>query len=338
MPATPLRLFGAAAALAVSAAVGPFSALVPPPGGPAAPAAPAPAAPAASHAHHGAPAAVTPAAEATVSFADGAGAAAAPAAVVTITARDYAFEMPDTVVAGRTELQLVNKGAELHHAALLRLDAGKTAADLAAAMHGSGPPPAWLHNAGGPNAPAPGATSAAVVDLEPGTYVLVCMIPSPDGKPHMMKGMTRTLTVVSAPRARLAAHVRGSAAPAAALVAGAPDVTMTLTDYNFGLSRPLTRGRHVVRVRNAARQPHEVFVARLAPGKSAADALAWVEKMQGPPPLQPLGGVVGLDTGAANDIPLDLAPGEYALFCFVPDAKDGKSHTAHGMVRQFTVR
>jgi hypothetical protein len=122
------------------------------------------------------------------------------------------------------------------------------------------------------------------------------------------------------------------------MVVGAPDVTMTLDDYGFRLSRPLTRGRHVVRVRNRAAQPHEVFVARLAPGKSAADALAWLEKMQGPPPLEPMGGTVGLETGAANDIALDLAPGEYALYCFIPDAKDGKPHVAHGMVRQISVR
>jgi hypothetical protein len=120
------------------------------------------------------------------------------------------------------------------------------------------------------------------------------------------------------------------------MITGAPDVTMTLNDYGFELSRPLSRGRHVVRVRNTARQPHEVFVARLAPGKTTADALAWLEKMDGPPPLQPMGGVVGLATGVANDIALDLAPGEYGLFCFIPDAKDGKPHVAHGMVRQFT--
>lgn len=266
---------------------------------------------------------------------------AAPAArvarVATITARDYGFDAPDTLVAGRTELQLTNRGAELHHAALLRLDAGKTLADFLAALKAGGPPPAWAHDAGGPNAPAPGATSAAVVDLRAGRYLLVCFIPSPDGTLHVMKGMVRAITVVPARTTAFASRVAAPAAPAA-LVTGAPDITMTLTDYAFGLSRPLTRGRHVLRVRNAAAQPHEVFVARLAPGKTAADALAWVERMQGPPPLEPLGGVVGLATGAANDIPLDLTPGEYALFCFLPDARDGKPHVAHGMVRQLTVR
>jgi uncharacterized cupredoxin-like copper-binding protein len=305
MPAPTFRLLGAAAALVVSAVVGPHAALVPPPAADAAPA-PPPAAP--------------------------------PARVVTVTARDFAFEMPDTLVAGRTELQLVNRGAELHHASLVRLDAGKTAADFFAALKAGGPPPAWAHDAGGPNAPAPGATSAAVVDLTPGAYVFVCFIPSPDGTPHVMKGMTRAFTVVAEPRARLAAAGRGAARPPAPMVTRAPDVVMTLNDYDFALSAPLTRGRHVVRVRNVAAQPHEVFVARLAPGTSASQALAWLEKMQGPPPLQPLGGVVGLAKGAENDIPLDLAPGEYAFFCFLPDAKDGKPHVAHGMVKQFTVR
>lgn len=259
----------------------------------------------------------------------------AAARVVTVVARDYAFEAPDTLVAGRTELQLVNRGKALHHAALVRLDAGRTPAELFAALKAGGPPPLWAHDAGGPNAPAPGRTSAAVVDLEPGTYLFLCFIPSPNGTPHVMKAMTRAFTIVPEPRARPVSSSRRGDGPAAPMVTRAPDVTMTLTDYGFTLSRPLTRGRHVVRVRNAAAQPHAVFVARLAPGATAADALA---EDAGPAAARADGGMVGLATGVANDIPLDLAPGEYAFFCFLPDAKDGKPHVAHGMVRQFTVR
>ena len=33
----------------------------------------------------------------------------------------------------------------------------------------------------------------------------------------------------------------------------------------------------------------------------------------------------------------DLTPGNYALLCFVPDAKDGKPHLEHGMVKQFKI-
>jgi hypothetical protein len=91
-------------------------------------------------------------------------------------------------------------------------------------------------------------------------------------------------------------------------------------------------------VRNTAEQSHEMFVAKLAPGKKPEEVLAWIESPKGPPPLMPLGGTVGLARGAYNDISLDLTPGNYALFCFIPDAKDGKPHVAHGMIKPFTVR
>jgi hypothetical protein len=247
--------------------------------------------------------------------------------VMKVTARDYSFEAPDTVLAGRTEIRLSNKGKELHHVWLVRLDAGKTAADFFAAMRKGGPQPAWAKDAGGPNSPAPDGESSAVVDLKEGNYVLACVIPSPDGKPHIMKGMAKPLAVV----AKKATPTETTADPL-------PDVRVTLTDYDFTLSRPLTAGHHVVRVTNTAAQAHELFLARLAPGKTTQDALTWIEKMQGPPPLQPLGGIAGLGTGQSNDIAVDLTPGEYGLFCFIPDAKDGKPHVAHGMVKKITVR
>jgi hypothetical protein len=50
-----------------------------------------------------------------------------------------------------------------------------------------------------------------------------------------------------------------------------------------------------------------------------------------------LGGVSGLDVGASQYFTADFAPGNYALICFLPDAKDGKPHFAHGMIQQITV-
>ena len=255
---------------------------------------------------------------------------------VTIVARDYAFEVPDTLQAGRTRITLKNLGTELHHVQMMRLEEGKTLKDVFAALQAGGPPPAWAKEVGGPNTPVPGGESRTSLVLRPGRYGIICFIPSPDGKPHVMKGMAHEFTVVPTLVTR-AAHVKG--APAAKpVVTGAPDVTLTLSDYAFGVSTPLTRGHHVVRVRNSAAQSHEVFVARLAPGKTTADALAWIEKQAGAPPILPLGGTVSLATGAWNDVPLDLEPGEYAFFCFVPDAKDGKPHFMHGMVQTITLK
>jgi hypothetical protein len=51
----------------------------------------------------------------------------------------------------------------------------------------------------------------------------------------------------------------------------------------------------------------------------------------------PIGGVAGTARSTTSFITLDLTPGEYVMVCFVPDSKDGKPHTAHGMVKPFTV-
>ena len=253
-------------------------------------------------------------------------AAAATAAapnVVVVKTRDYAFDAPDTVRAGLTTLRLVtNPGPEMHQVGLIRLDSAKTPADLFNAMKTPGPMPKWAVEVAGVNPPAPGQTADATINLEPGSYLLVCFVPSADGVPHIAKGMSRPLAVT------------GTAVAAAPLPG---DVEIKLTDYAFGLSKPLTAGQHVVRVVNDGQQSHEVMVIRLAPGKTAAQVAAWVEKMEGPPPGEPLSGVAGLGVGQSASFPLSLTPGEYGLICFIPDAKDGKPHYVHGMVHQFTV-
>ncbi len=128
-----------------------------------------------------------------------AAAAAAPAPVaprtVHVVGTDFAFHAPDTLPAGLTSFHLMNQGKELHQIMLLRLAPGRTVADLEKRKAGE-PPPPDLMVIGGPNAAAPGGTAEAIVNLKPGSYAMVCGIPSTDGMPHMMKGMIRALTVV----------------------------------------------------------------------------------------------------------------------------------------------
>jgi uncharacterized cupredoxin-like copper-binding protein len=252
--------------------------------------------------------------------------AAAPK-VVTIKTLDYAFEAPASIPAGATTFRIENAGKELHHVWLVKLEQGKTVGDylqaMQAAAKGEAPPPAWAVDVGGPQPGVPGALADGTVSLAAGNYVIVCHIPAPDGQPHVAKGMYKPLTVTP------------SAAPAAEPKA---DVTMTLKDYGFDFSTPLTAGRHTIRIVNVAEQFHEAFIVKLAPGKSAQDALAWVEGgMKGPPPMMPVGGASGLAKGRAMTFTADFSEGEYALLCFLPDAKDGKMHVAHGMVKQITV-
>jgi hypothetical protein len=253
--------------------------------------------------------------------------AAAPQ-VVTVTARDFNFEAPAEIAAGPTTFRLVNAGQALHHVQLVKLDEGKTLQDVFAALQAGGPPPAWVHWIGGPNAPDPGSEANATLVLEPGNYALLCFVDIPDHVPHVKKGMARALRVTAR-----------AATPVANVSGGLPaaDVVMTLNDYSFTLSKPLTAGRHTIRVENRAQQPHEIELIRLAPGKTFADLEAWMRNMQGPPPASAIGGVAGIEPGVVNNFDVDLTPGEYVLICFLPDAKDGKPHLMHGMVQTIRV-
>ena len=241
---------------------------------------------------------------------------------VALVADDYSIASPGTIQAGAVTLRLESKGKEFHHVWVARLEQGKTVNDLLAAMRTPGPMPAWVRDMGGPNAPAPGGESNATVNLAPGSYVVACLIPGADGVPHLMKGMVRPLTVIEGAR------------PAADPVG---DVTMTLHDFSFTLSRPLTAGKHLIEVRNHGRQPHEIELVQLASGKTAQEVLAWVHKPEGPAPGLPLGGVAPLGRGRVNWFEVDLEPGRYALICFLPDAKDGKPHFMRGMVQEIDV-
>jgi hypothetical protein len=52
-----------------------------------------------------------------------------------------------------------------------------------------------------------------------------------------------------------------------------------------------------------------------------------------------VGGAVGIARGEYNDVPLELAPGEYAPLCRRPDVRGVRAHgAAHRMVQQITVR
>ena len=252
-------------------------------------------------------------------------AAAAPAApnVVNVTASEYKFDAPAEIPAGMTTLTLTNSGKEMHHISLIKLDSAKTMADLMAgmkAMKPGTPPPGWVIPAGGPNAAAPGASSSLTMNLQPGNYVLMCFIPDAKGVPHMMKGMTKAMTVT--PNA-----TANTTEPTS-------DITVTLSDYKFDFSTPLTAGKHTLKIVTAPGQPHEFTFFQLMPGKTPADLTKYVETgMKGAPPAMPLGGVSGIAAGNPVFYTVDLKPGDYAIVCFLEDAKDGKPHYTHGMTQ-----
>lgn len=245
--------------------------------------------------------------------------------VIDIAAHEYAFTMRDTIPAGLTTFRLRDEGAEWHHVKLVRLDSGRTLAQLYAALGKGEPFPSWMHFLGGPNMPAPHHAVSVTVELQPGRYAVWCNVNAPDGKPHWTKGMFKEFVVTSPARSE-------------ALPLPASDVSLTLRDYAFDLSRPLTRGAHAIRITNRASQPHEIFILRLEPHAGIDDVKAWLMKRVATAPGKPNGGTTDIAPGGSLVLETSFSPGRYAFICWVADARDGQPHWRHGMVTVIDVR
>jgi hypothetical protein len=242
-----------------------------------------------------------------------------------IQSSDFSFEAPASIPAGRTRVVLRNTGgAEPHQAALVRLKEGATTGDYLAALAQSFKAATQKGTLiGGPNSAAPGADSGVVVDLKEGQYAVLCLIPSPDGLPHVVKGMVRDLTVTAA----TAKQPKAKKLP-----------TLTLRDYNFKIPKQLGRG--AIEIVNKGKEAHEAVIAQLAPGQTVADVVNWVTPIgvpaPGPQPYIDVGGTTPIDRNVRVRIDTRLPKGKYVLLCFIPDA-EGTSHLKLGMVHPFTV-
>ena len=164
--------------------------------------------------------------------------------------------------------------------------------------------------------------------LKPGRYVLACLH-SEDSVTHLQKGMMRELTVVSSRRA----------APAPRY-----DATIAMSDYRYAVTGRLTSGVRTIRLTNTGPQEHHVFIQRMRSGKGLADiqahraARAQERKANLPDsmsklvaPMIPVTAITRMSPGEEVFLVIDLVAGDYRLFCLVPDSRDGKPHTEHGM-------
>ncbi|MDP6550089.1 MAG: hypothetical protein QF659_08460 [Dehalococcoidia bacterium] len=119
---------------------------------------------------------------------------------VSFGAIDFGYTGPSSIPAGMTRITLANEGKELHHQQLIKLPEGTSSEDLLAAFAaGPGaPPPPGIEFAGGVSALAPGGSGTVIMNLEPGSYAMVCLIPTGEGVPHFALGMATPLTVTVA--------------------------------------------------------------------------------------------------------------------------------------------
>jgi hypothetical protein len=270
-----------------------------------------------------------------------------PPRLVTVTGFDYAFTAPDTLPAGATTFRFLDKGTVDHHFILFRIEAGVSLSDFHRAMAGGGPTPAGIASLGGlqsdktykrfaiTDAAARQQSRDLTVVLKPGRYVLACLH-AEDGVSHLQKGMMRELAVVKTRH------------PAPSPLW---DATLDMRDYGYLLSRPLTGGRRTIRITNSGPQEHHIFIQRMQPGKGLADVRAHQATRareratalsdsgsRSAPPMTPVTAITRMSPGEEVFMTLDLVAGDYRLFCIVPDSRDQRPHTQHGMDQLISVR
>ena len=243
---------------------------------------------------------------------------------VEITAREYGYAGPDTIPAGLDGARPGERGIRLAGVRLVRLDQGVPRRSRDCAWPG-GPWPGGRHGQQ-PQRRGP-STSAASLHGAAARALRECLLfhsQAPTASIASPRVSSRDLSVTgtadsefSEPRA---------------------DIEVRLVDYAFQLSAPLAPGRQTLRVHNAGPQTHEVELLRLLPGKTLPDWDRWVRGgMKGEAPAVLIGGIVGLAPGRHAYFITRIEPGRHVLLCYAPDARDGKSHKAHGMVREIEI-
>lgn len=240
----------------------------------------------------------------------------------------HRFEPLEGVTAGPTQFNLVNEGMEPHHVQLLKLNDGVTMEDVGAAL-ATGNPGALLEIgsfAGGTGVVDPGSesTADALVDLEEGTYVMLCFIEGPDGLPHLATGMVEAFEVGPAD---------GETAEMPE-----PDVTVNMVDFGYDANELPSEGI-VELVNTSDAQAHEMTLLKLAEGKTGQDVAAFFGgEAAGPPPFSAIGGMQALMPGASQLLVMEGAePGDYLMICEIPDPTDGVPHSHKGMSLPATV-
>lgn len=243
---------------------------------------------------------------------------ALPGNVVDVKAGEFFFQASDSIPAGLTTFRLLqigfvaerlaagvtgraviaDKGDDTrggHMLWVVRLDSGKTIADLHRAAVANERTTAWTQQMGGPIFIFPPATTNATMDLAPGNYALVCYVGSARAdrtRYHVLHGMFRALTVT--PSAR-------QWSPPAVDVVATIGPTRVIT-----FSKPPRTGRVVFRVDNQGVDDIEFKLRRVPAGMTGAEYLAQQGVLG-----EPAGGLSSVPPKASVITTVDLRPGDY---------------------------
>jgi hypothetical protein len=257
--------------------------------------------------------------------------AAAPLPELVITAEEYSFAGPERIPGGWTKVILDNRGARSHDLILFRLDDDKSMDDVMAALESGAAeqgPPEWITLIGQSTAAA-GERAMFIANLAPGSYGMISFGDDPSGPPDVAQGMVKDMTV--------------DEAPAGPVALPQPDATLDMLDFSYAVSE-LSAGTRLIQVTNKGAEDHEAVFLRINDGKTMDDVRALLElpeeqQEQGYTEVVSEAGGVTAAAGQTVYVEQELAPGSYALICFLPSpANGGASHVELGMVQEVVVK
>lgn len=107
-----------------------------------------------------------------------------------------------------------------------------------------------------------------------------------------------------------------------------------MRDYRYDHTPSVTRGRVVLRVRNAGRHRHDLTLVGLPEGfPPAADLFRGDTRRT----FATIADLHDLRPGTGDAFAVDLAPGRYAMLCFVKDRRGVVHAEGKGMASEFRV-
>lgn len=243
---------------------------------------------------------------------------------IAVTPQDFGVQLPAAVSAGPVTIQMATGNGVWHSFALGRLKAGVSDAKAQAVIK-SGNYDALDSVITPYGGAVPGA--AVIVTLPAGRYTLFDIEQGDKGK---VLATSRFFNVAPSATPRV-------------LRAPAVDGAVTLKDMKIKVSGPLPAGRITLKIANRGPSEHMFSTARILPGKTFQDVLAYLKQgpnAKGQPPIDPMsfGGLQPIGKGQTTYLTESFAPGSYVAMCFVTDMKKQIPHMAEGMITEFTVR
>jgi len=237
--------------------------------------------------------------------------------IVDVRVTDSAIEIPESLAPGFTTFRIDGQSEGDNHLLFLRANPPVTQDEMKAGIHaGDGSVDPLVTIVGGNGGMPKGSSASVTFELDEGVYgvVLFTDVGELAAEAYFTVGAQGADTIPP---------------DSDGVIEMGPGLVFSLpSDFD---------GEGTFKVTNEDREIHEAAFVRLLEGLTIDDAREWaIGGFQGPMPFVPAGGFGALAGGSEGWIEADLAPGNYAIICWIP-AADGIPHWINGMSASFTV-